>query len=113
MTFAIRDGGQRPIRAKADIADRGRQPGSKAHRESEGRLTGAPASISAGSSTRAIIWFTGDSTLKEPPVKTAIRSRDGTRYTFWPPFPDSIIVSIRRSPADVCTRYQRRQIPRP
>src|SRR5688572_5323494 len=60
----------------------------------DGRLTGAPASISPGSSARAIISFTGDSMLNEPPVKTAIRSRDGTRYTFWPPFPDNMIVSI-------------------
>jgi hypothetical protein len=40
------------------------------------------ASRSAGSRTRAIISFTGDSTLKELPVNTAIRSSDGTRNTF-------------------------------
>lgn len=38
--------------------------------------------MNAGSRTRAIISFTGDSTLKAPPVKTTIRSSDGTRYTF-------------------------------
>jgi uncharacterized membrane protein len=38
--------------------------------------------IKAGSSTRAIISFVGDSALNVPPVNTTMRSSEGTRKTF-------------------------------
>lgn len=50
----------------------------------------------AGRSTLDMISFIGDSTKKAFPVDTAMRSRVGTRYTFWPPLPESITVSTRR-----------------
>jgi hypothetical protein len=50
----------------------------------------------AGRSTLDMISFIGDSTKKAFPVDTAMRSSVGTRYTFWPPLPESITVSTRR-----------------
>lgn len=52
--------------------------------------------ITPGSIASTMIRFAGDSALYAPPVNTTTRSNSGTRYTFCPPLPESMIVSTRR-----------------